>query len=335
MLPAILGLSGDSLGDDERAFFREAAPAGFILFGRNCRSREQLRRLTDALREVSGRDDVPILVDQEGGKVARLGPPEWPDFPAPARFADLFRKAPISAIEAARANGEAIALTLADAGINVDCLPLLDLRHDGAHAVIGERALGGEPMQVAALGRALLDGLEAGGVGGVVKHMPGHGRAAADSHVELPVVDADEAALAADLAPFRALRDAAMGMVGHVLYSAWDAERCASQSPLVIGDVVRGRIGFEGLLMTDDLGMHALSGALGERGRASIAAGCDVVLHGSGILKENEQIAAALDPIGEAARQRLARAMARIAGKSSAHGYDALAAKRDALLAYA
>src|SRR5688500_17173689 len=240
MLPAILGLGGVRLGDDERELFRDADPAGFILFARNCRDREQLRRLTDDLREVSGRGDVPILIDQEGGKVARLGPPEWPGFPAPARFAHLYRKAPISAIEAARANGEALAVTLAEVGINVDCLPLLDVRQKGAHAVIGERALGDEPMQVAALGRALLDGLEAGGVGGVVKHMPGHGRAAADSHVELPVVEADEAGLAVDLAPFRALRDAAMGMMAHVLYPAWDPERCASLSPTVIGEVIRG-----------------------------------------------------------------------------------------------
>jgi len=335
MLPAILGLGGFCLGDDEQAFLREAAPAGFILFGRNCCDRTQLHRLTDALREVSGRDDVPILIDQEGGKVARLGPPEWPGFPAARRFADLYRKAPISAIEAARANGEAIAVTLAHVGINVDCLPVLDVRQEGGHDVIGERALGDEPMQVAALGRALLEGLEAGGVGGVVKHMPGHGRAGADSHVELPVVDADEAALAVDLAPFRALHDAAMGMVGHVLYPVWDAERGASLSPTVIGEVIRGRIGFEGLLMSDDLGMAALSGPLSERAAAAIAAGCDLVLHGSGSPTENAQIAGALDPIGDAARQRLDRAMARIAGRSSTSGHEALAAKRDALLAYA
>ena len=335
MLPAILGFAGESLGDRERAFFREAAPAGFILFGRNCRDRAQLRRLTDALRDVSGRDDVPILVDQEGGQVARLGPPEWPAFPAARRFADLYRKAPISAIEAARANGEAIAVTLAEVGINVDCLPVLDVRQQGAHDVIGGRALGDEPMQVAALGRALLEGLEAGGVGGVVKHMPGHGRALADSHVELPVVDADEAALAVDLAPFRALHDAAMGMVAHVLYPAWDGECPASLSPTVIGDVIRGRIGFEGLLMSDDLGMAALSGPLAERARAAVAAGCDVALQGSGRLKDNAAVAEALDPISDAARQRLDRAMAAIAGKRSAQRLDALAAKRDALLAYA
>ena len=190
-------------------------------------------------------------------------------------------------------------------------------------------------MQVAALGRAVLEGLEAGGMCGVVKHLPGHGRAAADSHVELPVVDADEAALAVDLAPFRALHDAPMGMIGHVLYPLWDAERCASQSPVVIGEVIRGRIGFEGLLMSDDLGMEALSGPLAARASAVLAAGCDVVLHGSGRLDDNESIAAALGAISEAGRQRLERATARIAGKVSTWSHDTLAAKRDALLAYA
>ncbi|HWT11510.1 MAG TPA: glycoside hydrolase family 3 N-terminal domain-containing protein, partial [Allosphingosinicella sp.] len=212
MLPAFLGLAGERLDPDERAFLREAQPAGFILFARNCRDRGQLRRLTDDLRELAGRADLPILIDQEGGRVARLGPPDWPEFPAAWRFAELYRKAPISAIEAARVNAQAIAVTLAEVGINVDCLPLLDVRREGAHDVIGDRALGAEPMQVAALGRAVLDGLEAGGVCGVVKHMPGHGRAAADSHVELPVVEASAQELESDVAPFRALSDAPMAM---------------------------------------------------------------------------------------------------------------------------
>ncbi len=335
MLPAILGLHGKTLDGDERAFLREADPAGFILFGRNCRDRGQLRRLTDSLREICGRADVPILVDQEGGKVARLGPPEWPEFPPACRFADLYGKAPISAIEAARANGEAIAVTLAEVGINVACLPVLDVRQADAHPVIGERALGDEPMQVAALGRALLDGLEGGGVCGVVKHMPGHGRAGSDSHAGLPVVDADEASLAVDFAPFRALRDAPMGMVAHIVYRAWDPDRPASLSPIVIEEVIRGRIGFDGLLMSDDVGMAALSGPLGERASAAIAAGCDLVLHGSGRLDDNRAIAAALGPIGTEAGERLGKATARIDGKASAKSHDALAAKRDALLAYA
>lgn len=335
MLPAILGLGGETLDPRERAFFREVDPAGFILFSRNCTNREQLRRLTDTLREVSGRDDVPILIDQEGGRVVRLRPPEWPEFPAGERFSALYRKAPISAIEGARVNAQAIAATLAEVGINVDCMPVLDVRQPGADDVVGDRALGDDPMQVAALGRAVLDGLEAAGVCGVVKHIPGHGRAPADSHAELPVVDAGDDALALDLAPFRALHDAPMAMTAHLLYRAWDPERCATQSPVVIGEIIRGRIGFDGLLMSDDIAMEALSGPVGERASTAIAAGCDVVLHCSGRLAHNEAIAAAVGDMSEPARLRLERAMGRIAGKTSSRGYAELAAKRDSLLAYA
>ena len=335
MLPAILGLAGDTLGDDERAFFREAEPAGFILFSRNCRDREQLRRLTDALRDLSGRAEVPILIDQEGGRVARLGPPEWPRIPAARRFAELYAKAPISAIEAARANAEAIAVTLAEVGVNVDCAPVLDLRHEGAHDVVGDRSLGAEPMQVAALGRAVLDGLAAGGVCGVVKHIPGHGRARADSHKELPVVDAGADELAGDLAPFRALRDAPMAMTAHVLFTAWDAERPATISPTVVEEVIRGEVGFDGLLLSDDLTMEALAGSLADRAVAAIDAGCDLVLQGSGRLADNEAVAAALGETAAPARVRLDRALAAVAGKASAAPYETLADKRDALLALA
>lgn len=335
MRPVIFGLSGEFPTEDERAFFREADPAGYILFGRNCRARPQLKALTDELRILSGRPDVPILIDQEGGRIARLGPPEWPSFPAARRFAELYAKAPISAIEAARANAQAIAVTLSEVGVNVDCLPLLDLAREGVHEMIGDRALGAEPMQVAALGRAVLDGLEAGGVCGIVKHMPGHGRAQADSHRELPVVDASAEELEADIAPFRALRDAPMAMTAHILYSAWDRARCATVSPKVIGEVIRGRIGFDGLLLSDDLGMGALSGPLAKRAAAALAAGCDIVLHCSGRLADNRQIAAALGEMGEAASHRLVRAMARTADKASSQGYDELAGKRDALLACA
>jgi beta-N-acetylhexosaminidase len=334
MLPAILGLSGLSLTHDEIAFFREAEPAGFILFARNCGNRGQLRALTDSLRELSGRDDLPILIDQEGGRVMRMKPPEWPDFPAQWRFAELYETAPISAIEAARVNAQAIAVTLAEAGINVDCLPLLDVRQEGADDIIGDRALGAEPLRVAALGRAVLDGLEAGGCVGVVKHVPGHGRATADSHKHLPVVEASAEALETDLAPFRALKDAPMAMAAHILYPAWDAERPASVSPIVIGEVIRGEIGYDGLLMSDDLAMEALSGTIAERAEAVVAAGCDLALHCSGVIEENEAVAGALGAMGEVATERLARAMART-GKGAAQDYAALAAKRDALLAYA
>lgn len=335
MLAAILGLAGLVLTDAERAFLRAADPAGFILFARNVADKAQLRALTDSLRDLSGRADLPILIDQEGGRVARLRPPVWPEFPAPGRFAALYEIAPISAIEAARANAEAIALILAVVGVNTDCLPLLDVLQAGAHDIIGDRALGDEPMRVAALGRAILDGLEAGGALGIVKHIPGHGRADADSHEALPTVDASEAELAIDLAPFRALKDAPIAMTAHVLYTAWDAEYPATLSAKVIANVIRGAIGFDGLLMSDDLGMEALTGTPAERARAALGAGCDLALHCSGVLEDGEQVAEGAGAIGEASRARLDRATARIAGKASVHSYEALAAKRDALLAYA
>lgn len=334
MQPAIYGLSGERLSPDERDFFRDADPAGYILFRRNCTSREQLRALTDALRGLSGRDDLPILIDQEGGRVARMQPPEWPAFPAQGRFAELYRKAPASAMEAASANAQAMAVLLQEVGISVNCLPLLDLHHPEAHDIMGDRTLGSEPMEVAALGRAVLEGLAAGGVVGIVKHMPGHGRSASDSHGELPTVTASEEELQADLEPFRSLRWAPMAMTAHILYTVWDAERCASLSPAVIGDIIRGRIGFDNFLMSDDIGMNALTGDLAERARGVVAAGCDVALHCSGEMSEMVAVASGLGEIGEEARTRLTRAMAGAGKAEEARGYQELAAKRNAFLAY-
>jgi beta-N-acetylhexosaminidase len=331
---AFYGLAGPTLSDDESAFFREAHPVGFVLFQRNCVDRTQLRALTDALRDLAGRENVPILIDQEGGRVARLKPPAWPLFPAGEAFSRLYDKAPMSAIEAARANARAIALLLAEVGVNVDALPVLDVRQPGATDIVGDRALGGEPMQVAALGRAVLDGLASGGVVGIVKHMPGHGRALVDSHKALPFVEAGEEELAVDLAPFRALADAPMGMTAHLVYTAWDAERPASQSPIVIGDIVRGRLGFEGFLMSDDIGMNALSGGFAERARRVLEAGNDAVLHCSGDRTEMEAVASAAGPLSEAGEARLARAMA-AARPSGGPSYEELADKRDRLLALA
>jgi beta-N-acetylhexosaminidase len=335
MTPLILGLSGETITDDERALFREADPAGFILFKRNVANRAQLRALTDDLRALSGRADVPILIDQEGGRVARMQPPEWPAFPPGALFDRLYDIAPVSAIEAARVNALAIALTLTEVGINVDCLPLLDVRQPGAHDIIGDRALGTEPMRVAALGRAVIEGLREGGVVGVVKHIPGHGRAMADSHVELPVVDADEGALETDLEPFIKLKGAPMAMTAHVVYTAWDADECASLSPRVIGDIIRGRIGFDGLLMSDDLGMHALTGDFGARAAGVIAAGCDVALHCSGDFAEMRACVDAVGEISVVGRERLERAMATVAKGATIASIEDLLAKRDALLALA
>lgn len=334
MLPAILGLSGPAPTPDERALFRAAQPAGFILFARNVADPEQLRTLTDALRDAVGRDDLLIMIDQEGGPVARLRPPHWPDFPAAARFGRLYERAPISGLEAARVNALAMALTLRAVGINVTTLPLLDLVHEGAHPVIGDRSFGADPLQVAALGRAVLDGLAEGGVTGVIKHMPGHGRATVDSHVTLPVVAATEEELAADLLPFRRLAGRArVGMVAHLLYTAWDVDRPASQSPAVIADVIRTRIGFAGLLVSDDIAMAALSGSVEERARAVLAAGCDLALHCSGNLEDSVRLAEALPPLGDAARERLGCAGPPVHGRSA--DTTQLLAKREALLALA
>jgi beta-N-acetylhexosaminidase len=333
--PLILGLAGPGLGEAERSFFTEVAPAGYILFRRNIVDRAQLRRLTDDLRALAGRDEVPILIDQEGGRVARLHPPEWPVFPPGRAFDRLYDIAPVSAIEAARSNARAIAMTLAEVGINVDCLPLLDVVDPAGHDIIGDRALGAEPVRVAALGRAMLEGLSDQGVVGVVKHMPGHGRATADSHVTLPCVTVDAAALDRDIAPFRALADAPMGMTAHVVYTAWDGERCASLSPVVIGEVIRGTIGFDGLLMSDDLGMSALAGSFGERAAGVLAAGCDIALHCSGDMAEMSAVAAAVGGITAAARARLDRAMASAQPVARAGELAELIAHRDALLALA
>jgi len=335
MTPLILGLAGPELGVEERAFFADIRPAGFILFKRNVVDRRQLLALTDALRDIAGRNDVPILIDQEGGRVARMQPPEWQAFPAGAAFDALYDVAPISAIEAARANAQALGVMLREVGINVDCLPLLDVRQPGAHDIIGDRALGSEPLRVAALGRATIEGLRAGGVVGVVKHVPGHGRAMADSHVELPLVDVDVAALETDLAPFIRLADAPMAMTAHVVYPAWDADACASLSPKVIGEIVRGRIGFDGLLMSDDLGMKALKGDFGQRAAGVIAAGCDVALHCSGDLAEMQACAAAVGELTARGQARLDAAMATVAGDADTLTFAELVEKRDALLAYA
>ncbi|MDH7639436.1 beta-N-acetylhexosaminidase [Sphingomonas oryzagri] len=335
MIPAFFGLSGLALTDAERSFFRSADPAGFILFRRNCGDRAQMKALTDELRSLIGRDDVPILIDQEGGRVQRMAPPEWPKLPAGEAFARLWDKAPVSAMEAARVNAKAIAVMLREVGVNVDCLPLLDVRRPDADAVIGDRALGTEPKQVASLGRLVIDGLREGGVVGVVKHMPGHGRTHLDTHKALPVIEATDDELAEDIQPFRQLNDAPMGMTAHLVYAAWDAERPASQSPIIVQEIIRSRIGFDGLLMSDDLGMHALSGDFGARAAGAVAAGTDIALHCSGEMAEMEAVAGALGPIPEASYDRLQRAMATIATQASDESFEELAAKRDSLLALA
>ena len=335
MIPAIFGLSGPALTREERAFFRDADPAGYILFGRNVVDRAQVRALTDELRALHGRDRLLISIDQEGGRVARMKPPVWPKYPAGEPFARLYDLAPASAITAARANAEALGLDLAEAGISVDCWPCVDVRVPGAHDVIGDRALGEEPLRVAALGRAILDGLAAAGVAGVIKHMPGHGRATADSHKELPTVTATAAELARDLAPFRSLATRTLiGMTGHILFPVWDADHPATQSATIVRDIIRGAIGFDGLLLTDDVDMQALSGTIPERAALGIAAGCDIVLNCWAKMDDMIGIAAACPVMPEGADARLARALADTAvpiAPDPARHAD-LVAQRDALL---
>ena len=335
MIPAIFGLSGLTLTADERAFFRDSEPAGYILFGRNIENREQLLRLTDELRSLEGRGNLPILIDQEGGRVARMKAPEWPDFPSGAAFDALYERAPASAIEAARLNAMALASMMAEVGITVDCLPLLDVRQPGASDVIGDRALGSEPMRVAALGRAILSGLQDGGIVGVVKHIPGHGRALLDTHEALPTVTASDHDLQSDLAPFAALRDAAMAMTCHVIFDAWDPELPATLSPTVIDTIIRQRVGFHGLLMTDDLDMKALSGDVPSRAADAIAAGCDIALNCWAKMDDMVGIANALDPISTVSRARLEGAMDRISGVGDDRPFATLVDQRDALLALA
>lgn len=335
MKPVIFGLSGETLTPDERAFFRDADPAGYILFRRNIADKRQVRALTDDLRALHGRDDLLIMIDQEGGRVARMQAPVWPVFPPGAVFDRLYDVAPSSAIAAARANAQAIALTLAEVGITVDALPLLDVRQDGASDIMGDRTLGAEPMRVAALGRAILAGLEAGGVVGIVKHMPGHGRALVDSHKDLPTVTADEQALETDLAPFRTLKDAAIGMTAHIVYTAWDAERPASLSPTVIEQIIRQRIGFDGLLMSDDLDMKALKGDVPALAAGVVTAGCDIALNCWGRMGEMRCIADLLPEMSAVSRARLDRAMARAVPVKDAPSLEALLATRDTLLALA
>ena len=336
MTPAVFGITGLSLTADEKAFFRDSDPAGYIIFGRNIESKIQLRALTDDLRAIHGRDDLAILIDQEGGRVARMQQPVWPKFPAGEVFDRLYDIAPATAIEAARINAQAIAVSLREVGITVDCHPLLDVRQPDANNVIGDRALGSEPMRVAALGRAILDGLQRGGVVGVVKHLPGHGRTSVDTHKALPTVTASDEELQLDLAPFQMLNQAPMGMTGHLLFTAWDAETPSTLSKTVVQDIIRDRIGFDGLLFTDDLDMEALSGTVPERAERAQAAGCDIALNCWAKIDDMIGIAERLAPMSEKTRQRLDQAMATIADTKDADIDDELAElidRRDGLMA--
>ncbi len=330
---AIYGCAGPRITAVERAFFRDAQPWGFILFARNVETPDQVAVLVEELRGCVGRA-APILIDQEGGPVQRLRPPHWRAAPPAAVFGALYARAPQAALEAARVNASLIASELHACGIDVNCAPVLDMPASGADPVIGERAFATDPDAVAALGRATLMGLAEGGVAGVMKHIPGHGRALVDSHHARPLVAASRAELEGhDFAPFYALASAApMAMTAHVIYSAYDGDATATTSPTVVRDVIRGVIGFDGLLMTDDLSMKALGGTLTARAVEALAAGCDMLLHCNGDVAEMEGVAAAAPALsGEALRR--ARAAEDARGAAAALDLDHAHARLKALLA--
>jgi beta-N-acetylhexosaminidase len=317
----ITGTAGTSLSSEERAFLREADPWGLILFKRNVASPEQVRALVAEFRETIGRADAPVLIDQEGGRVQRLGPPHWRRYPPGIVYGDLYDRAPAEGLKAARLGARLIAHDLAALGITVDCLPLADVPVPGADAVIGDRAYGTSVDKVIAIAAAVADGLADGGVLPVLKHIPGHGRATADSHERLPVVDTTPAELAAsDFAAFRGLSSLPLAMTAHVVFSAIDPLAPATTSVKMVGEVIRGEIGFDGLLMSDDVSMGALAGTLAERSRAAFAAGCDVVLHCNGRLDEMRAVAGVAPRLsGDPAR----RAAAALAARRGAAPFDA------------
>lgn len=322
----IFGLEGTALTPAEAAFFQDVMPYGFILFARNCESPAQVKRLTASLRELVGRERLPILIDQEGGRVARLKPPHWPSFPAARRFADIYERDRSAAERACYLNARLIAHELSLLGITVDCAPVADVPVPGAHDIIGDRAFGYSPEQVSALARAQAEGLMKGGIVPVLKHIPGHGRAFADSHEELPTVDTPLDMLRkSDFMPFTALSDLPMGMTAHVLYTALDDKRMATLSPTVIR-FIREDIGFQGLLMSDDLSMKALGGDYTVRARNVLAAGCDAVLHCNGRMQEMKAVAEGLQPLAGAALERAEAALRCI---KTPPAFDVAAARRD------
>jgi len=307
----ITGVSGLSLTAEEREFLRVERPWGFILFRRNVDNPLQVARLVQDFRETVGDSDAPVLIDQEGGRVQRLGPPHWPVYPPGAMFGVLYDRDRAAGLRAARLSARLIAADLADLGITVDCLPLADVPASGADAVIGDRAYGADPDKVARIARAVTEGLEQGGVLPVLKHIPGHGRATADTHHRLPVVDASKIDLEAiDFAAFRPLADLPMAMTAHVVFSAIDPTQPATTSATIIEQVIRGVIGFQGLLMSDDVSMNALAGSITERTRAIVNAGCDMVLHCNGKLDEMRDVARETPELTGEALQRANRALA-------------------------
>src|SRR6476646_3439892 len=306
----ITGISGFELTAAERDFIRAERPWGFILFKRNVAHPAQVARLVAELRATVGEATAPVLIDQEGGRVQRLGPPHWPAYPPGAVFGSLYDRDPALGLKAARLSNRLIAADLADLGITVDCLPLADVPVAGADNVIGNRAYGTEPAKVAAIARAVTEGLEQGGVLPVLKHIPGHGRATADSHFRLPMVDTPRGELErTDFAAFKPLANLPMAMTAHVVFSAFDPAHPATTSATIVQQVIRGLIGFQGLLMSDDVSMNALAGSIAERTRAILAAGCDMVLHCNGKLDEMREVASETPELSGKALERAARAL--------------------------
>jgi beta-N-acetylhexosaminidase len=323
----ITGIADLTLARDQRAFLREASPWGLILFKRNIESHQQVIRLVGEFCETVGRGDAPVLIDQEGGRVQRLGPPHWPVYPPGAAYGALYDREPNAGLQAARLGARLIAADLAEIGISVDCLPLADLPVAGADAVIGDRAYGTTAAKVSAIAAAIAEGLMAGGVLPVLKHIPGHGRATADSHHRLPVVATDRASLeSTDFAAFRPLASLPMAMTAHIVFSAIDPVSPATTSATMIGEVIRGFIGFGGLLMSDDVSMQALSGTIAARSRAALAAGCDVILHCNGRLDEMQAVASEAAPLSGAAARRAA---AVLAGRRAPEPIDLASARRE------
>jgi beta-N-acetylhexosaminidase len=327
----ITGLAGTTLTPVERAFLRESEPWGLIVFKRNIDTPAQVLALASSFRDTVGRN-APVLVDQEGGRVQRLAPPHWPAYPAGAAYGRVYDRDPALGRKAAYQGARLIAADLIAVGIDVNCLPTADVPVPGANSIIGDRAYGDTPEKVAALSRAVADGLLAGGVLPVLKHIPGHGRATADSHHGLPVVETDDATLErTDFAAFRPLNDLPLGMTAHVVYTAIDPIAPATTSVTLVRDVIRGRLGFRGLLMSDDISMGALSGSIEARSRAAIAAGCDVVLHCNGELAEMQAVASAVPALTGASAQCADAALAR-RGRTSEHDLGALRAEWAALM---
>jgi beta-N-acetylhexosaminidase len=323
----ITGVAGTTLSTEDRTFIGAERPWGFILFKRNIETPRQVALLVDELRRSAGRDDAPVLIDQEGGRVQRLGPPHWQAYPAGSLFGTLFDEDPSLGLKAARLSARLIADDLTQLGISVDCLPLADVPVAGADAIIGDRAYGTEPAKVAAIARAVVDGLGEGGILPVLKHIPGHGRATADSHLRLPTVDTPRNQLEeTDFAAFRSLADLPMAMTAHVVFSEIDPVHPATTSATIIEQVIRGVIGFQGLLMSDDVSMNALSGSVAERTKAIFAAGCDIVLHCNGNLSEMREVAAEAPELTGKARQRAEQTLA---SRQTPRAFDRAAARAE------